>query len=221
MSRMSATVTAPISVCLVEDHRGTRETLAALLREAPSLRLLETYATAEEALRRLPAAGPDVALVDINLPGMSGIELVTRLKTSCPHLSLLMLTTHEESDLIFESLRAGATGYLLKNQAHAGLIEAVQQVRDGGAPMSMQIARKVVRFFQQPSPRPPTFEALTTREHEILAALATGKLYKEIGDQLGISLSTVRGHLHKIYAKLHVQSRTEAVVKYLRRPAGG
>jgi DNA-binding NarL/FixJ family response regulator len=218
---MSVTATTPISVCLVEDHRGTRESLTTLLREAPSLRLLETYGTAEEALRRLPAANPDVALVDINLPGMSGIELVTRLKAACPQLSLLMLTTHEESDLIFDSLRAGATGYLLKNQAHAGLIEAVQQVRDGGAPMSMQIARKVVRYFQQPSPRPATFEQLTSREHEILAALATGKLYKEIGDQLGISLSTVRGHLHKIYAKLHVQSRTEAVVKYLGRPAGG
>src|SRR5687768_3143454 len=118
---MSSTVTASISVCLVEDHRGTRESLAALLREAPSLRLLETYATAEDALRRLPAAAPEVALVDINLPGMSGIELVARLKEKCPQLSMLMLTTHEESDLIFESLRAGASGYLLKNQAHAGL----------------------------------------------------------------------------------------------------
>jgi DNA-binding NarL/FixJ family response regulator len=214
---MSATATAPISVCLVEDHRGTRESLAALLREAPSVRFIESYGTAEEALRRLPAAAPDVALVDINLPGMSGIELVARLKTAAPRLGLLILTTHEESDLIFDSLRAGASGYLLKNQAHASLIEAVQQVRDGGAPMSMQIARKVVRFFQQPSRPAPAFEGLTTREQEILAALATGKLYKEIGDQLGISLSTVRGHLHKIYAKLHVQSRTEAVVKYLGR----
>jgi DNA-binding NarL/FixJ family response regulator len=138
---MSATAITPISVCLVEDHRGTRESLAALLREAASLRFIESYATAEEALRRLPTANPDVALVDINLPGMSGIELVARLKDVCPRLSLLMLTTHEESDLIFESLRAGASGYLLKNQAHAGLIEAVQQVREGGAPMSMQIAR--------------------------------------------------------------------------------
>jgi DNA-binding NarL/FixJ family response regulator len=220
MKQMSATVTAPLSICLVEDHAGTRESLAALLSEAPSLRLLATYATAEAALRGVPAADPDVALVDINLPGMSGIELVARLKVACPRLSLLMLTTHEESELIFQSLRAGASGYLLKNQAHAGLVEAVQQVRNGGAPMSMQVARKVVRFFHDPSPRPATFQALTSREHEILAALATGKLYKEIGDQLGISLSTVRGHLHNIYAKIHVQSRTEAVVKYLGRAPG-
>lgn len=209
--------TTPISVCLVEDDRGTRESLTDILRRAPGLNFIECYATGEEALQRLPGAAPDVALVDINLPGMSGIECVARLKLVRPQLSMLMLTTHEESDLIFESLRAGASGYLLKNKAHSGLIEAVQEVRGGGAPMSMQIARKVVRFFHQAPTRTPELETLTVREQEILALLATGKLYKEIGDQLGISLSTVRGHLHKVYAKLHVQSRTEAVLKYLGR----
>jgi DNA-binding NarL/FixJ family response regulator len=205
----------PISVCLVEDDRGTRESLADILRHAPTLRFIAAYATAEEALLKAPAANPDVALVDINLPGMNGIECVARLKALRPELSLLILTTHEEGDLIFESLRAGASGYLLKNKAHAGLVEAVEQVHAGGAPMSMQIARKVVRFFHQPRPDKRELLALTDREQEILALLATGKLYKEIGDQLGISLSTVRGHLHKVYGKLHVQSRTEAVVKYL------
>lgn len=214
-----ATETRPISVCLIEDDRGTRESLADILRHAPALRFLEAYATGEEALKKLPAATPDVALIDINLPGINGIACVARLKHALPNLSMLMLTTHEESDLIFESLRVGACGYLLKNQAHAGLVEAVQQAHAGGAPMSMGIARKVVRFFQQQPAVPNAMEALTAREQEILALLATGKLYKEIGDQLGISLSTVRGHLHKVYAKLHVQSRTEAVLKYLGRGA--
>jgi DNA-binding NarL/FixJ family response regulator len=217
VSSTSKTTLRPIGVCLVEDHAGTRETLEYILREAPGIRFLRSYANGEEAMRKLPGDNPDVALIDINLPGISGIECVARLKTMKPDLSLLILTTHAESDLIFESLRAGASGYLLKNQAHAELIEAVQQAHDGGSPMSMQIARKVVRFFQQLPEKNRELEVLTAREQEILAALATGKLYKEIADQLGISLSTVRGHLHKVYAKLHVQSRTEAVVKYLGR----
>lgn len=179
--------------------------------------LLGSYATGEEALAKMPAQRPDVALVDINLPGISGIECITRLNAVLPDLGVLMLTTHEEADLIFESLRAGASGYLLKNQAYANLVDAIHEVRAGGSPMTMQIARKVVRFFRQPSPANAPLEALTSREQEILALLATGKMYKEIGDQLGISLSTVRGHLHKVYAKLHVQSRTEAVLKYLGR----
>jgi DNA-binding NarL/FixJ family response regulator len=207
----------PISVCLVEDDRGTRETIVDLLKRAPSVTFLDSYATAEEALAKIPARCPDVALVDINLPGVSGIECVARLNEVAPELSVLMLTTHDETDLIFESLRAGASGYLLKNQAYTGLVEAVHEVHGGGSPMSMQIARKVVRFFRQPATPNTQLEVLTAREQEILALLATGKLYKEIGDRLGISLSTVRGHLHKVYAKLHVQSRTEAVIKYLGR----
>lgn len=206
-----------ISVCLVEDDSRTRESLAELLRRAPSLRFIGSYATGEEALAHIPAARPDVVLVDINLPGMNGIQCVIKLKLQRPEINVLMLTTHDDSDLIFESLRAGASGYLLKNRAHAGLVDAVEQVHAGGAPMSMQIARKVVRFFHQAPTRSNDLEILTTREQEILALLATGKFYKEIGDQLGISLSTVRGHLHKVYSKLHVQSRTEAVLKYLGR----
>jgi DNA-binding NarL/FixJ family response regulator len=206
-----------ISVCLVEDDARTRESLTELLHRAATLHLVGSYATGEEAVRQVPAERPHVVLVDINLPGINGIECVIKLKTLVPELNVLMLTTHDDSDLIFESLRAGASGYLLKNRAHAGLVEAVEQVHAGGAPMSMQIARKVVRFFQQVPARSNELGTLTAREQEILALLATGRLYKEIGDQLGISLSTVRGHLHKVYSKLHVQSRTEAVLKYLGR----
>lgn len=218
MDAISSKVLAKqISVCLVEDDSGTRESLTELLRRAPSLNFVASYATGEEAVRHVPATRPQVVLVDINLPGMNGIQCVIKLKTMIPEINVLMLTTHDEGDLIFESLRAGASGYLLKNRAHAGLVDAVEQVHAGGAPMSMQIARKVVRFFQQVPPRNNDLATLTTREQEILALLATGRLYKEIGDQLGISLSTVRGHLHKVYSKLHVQSRTEAVLKYLGR----
>jgi DNA-binding NarL/FixJ family response regulator len=209
--------TKRISICLVEDDERTRESLVELLCRASRLNLIGSFASGEEAVRQVPAIRPEVALVDINLPGINGIECVIKLKTLIPEINVLMLTTHDDSDLIFESLRAGASGYLLKNRAHAGLVDAVEQVHAGGAPMSMQIARKVVRFFQQVPSRSDDLGCLTTREQEILALLATGRLYKEIGDHLGISLSTVRGHLHKVYSKLHVQSRTEAVLKYLGR----
>ena len=205
----------PITVSIVEDSRGTRESLSELLRRAPGLKCLGAYASGEQALRELPSQIPDVVLMDINLPGMSGIECVARLKEKAPKLQVLMLTTYEEGDLIFESLRAGANGYLLKNMPPSELVHAVEQVHVGGSPMSMHIARKVVNHFQQIKKPSSEMEKLTKREMEILALLAKGFLYKEIADQLGISLSTVRAHLHTVYEKLHVQSRTEAVVKYL------
>lgn len=214
---MPTTAPQTISVSLVEDVRETRESLIKLLDRAPTLRCLSTYATGEDALREIPANPPTVLLADINLPGMSGIELVAKLKAQLPKLQVLMLTTYEDSDLIFESLRAGASGYLIKNMPPAELVQAIEQVHAGGAPMSMQIARKVVSFFQQTRPAAPELEGLTKREQEILALLAKGYLYKEIADQLGITLSTVRAHLHAVYEKLHVQSRTEAVVKFLGR----
>jgi len=204
-----------IKVSIVEDNRGTRESLTELLGRAPALRCVGAHPTGEEALQRIPAEEPDVVLMDINLPGMSGIECVSRLKERLPKTQVLMLTTYEESDLIFDSLRRGASGYLLKNMPPAELIQAVEQVHAGGAPMSMQIARKVVNHFQQIRHATSEVEQLTKREQEILALLAKGFLYKEIADQLGITLSTVRAHLHAIYEKLHVMSRTEAVVKYL------
>jgi DNA-binding NarL/FixJ family response regulator len=204
-----------IKVSIVEDNRGTRESLSELLGRAQALRCVGAHPNGEEALRQIPAEAPDVVLMDINLPGMSGIECVARLKERLPKLQVLMLTTYEESDLIFDSLRRGASGYLLKNMPPSELISAVEQVHSGGAPMSMQIARKVVNHFQQIKQPASEVEQLTKREHEILALLAKGYLYKEIADLLTITLSTVRAHLHTIYEKLHVQSRTQAVVKFL------
>ena len=206
----------PITVSIVEDHRDTRENLTALLHGATSLRCLSSYPTGEKALRGIPSERPDVALVDINLPGMSGIECVSKLKAQLPGLHVLMLTTYEESDLIFDSLRAGANGYLLKNMPPDELIQALEQVQAGGAPMSMQIARKVVQHFHRAQQSTSEVETLSPREYEVLALLAKGCLYKEIADQLGIGLGTVRTHQRRIYEKLHVQSRTEAAVKFLR-----
>jgi DNA-binding NarL/FixJ family response regulator len=206
----------PITVSIVEDDRGTRESLVALLNEEGRLRCLNVYPTAEAALAGIPSEKPDVVLVDINLPRMNGVECVAKLKAQLPALKILMLTAYEESDLIFNSLRAGASGYLLKHMPHAELVQAIEQVHAGGAPMSMLIARKVVDYFHK-IPQPPSDVAkLTPREKEVLGLLAKGFLYKEIADQLGISFSTVKLHIHAIYEKLHVQSRTEATVKFLK-----
>jgi DNA-binding NarL/FixJ family response regulator len=212
---------APITLSIVEDDRDTRETLALMLRRDSRLRPLSTYATAEAALVGIPRERPEIALVDINLPGMNGIECVAQLKAKLPELKVLMLTTYEESDLIFNSLRAGAGGYLLKKMVPTELIPAIDQVRAGGAPMSMQIARKVVDYFKQassgPTPSTLAIEKLTPREHEVLTLLATGCLYKEMSERLGISMNTIRTHLKRIYEKLHVQSRTEAAARYYGR----
>jgi DNA-binding NarL/FixJ family response regulator len=207
----------PIKVSIVEDSRGTRQSLAELLGNSPALCCIGAYRDAEQALQRIPAEPPDVVLMDINLPGMSGIECVARLKERLPKVQVLMLTTYDDSNLIFDSLRNGASGYLLKNMPSAEIVQAVEQVHAGGAPMSMLIARKVVSHFQEIKEPATEGGKLTRREQEILALLARGYLYKEIGDQLGITLSTVRAHLHAIYEKLHVQSRTQAVVKFLGR----
>jgi DNA-binding NarL/FixJ family response regulator len=211
----------PISVCIVEDNRGTRESLAALLAQEPRLSCVATYHTAEAALAGVPAARPDVALVDINLPGMNGIELVVKLKIKLPHLQILILTNYEESNLIFDALRSGASGYLLKKAIPDELIQAIEDVHAGGSPMSFQVARKVVTFFrhlERPAEKvPDAVQRLSAREQEILALLAKGYLIKEISDQLGIAFHTVRTHLRNIYEKLHVQSRSEAILKFLGR----
>jgi len=206
----------PIKVVIVEDVRETRENLVALLSKEKELQCLATYATGEAAVRGIPVEKPDVALVDINLPGMSGIECVSQLKAEMPALEVLMVTTYEESDLIFNSLRAGAKGYVLKSAPAVELIQAIEQIHAGGAPMSMQIARKVVNYFGKIQATPEV-EKLTKREQEVLTLLAKGYLYKEISDRLDINISTVRTHLKHIYEKLQVQSRTEAAVKFLKR----
>ena len=206
---------APITFVVVEDDPGTREALIELLAEETRVRCVEMYPSGEDAVRDIPRVKPEVVLVDINLPRMNGIECVGRLKKQMPQIPVLMLTKYEESDLIFSSLRAGASGYLLKKRLTVELVSAIEQVHAGGAPMSMQIARKVVDHFSRLKPLAADLEKLTPREHEVLALLAQGYLYKEISDRLGISLHTFRNHQRTIYEKLHVHSRTEAAVKYL------
>lgn len=211
------TTVAPISIVIVEDDRKTGKNLLEFLAEEPSVHCLGVYSTGEVAVREIPSVKPEVALVDINLPGMSGIECVGQLKKVLPMLQVLMLTKYEESDLIFNSLRAGASGYLLKKMLTVELIPAIEQVRAGGAPMTMQIARKVVDYFSRLKPPPADLEKLTPREHEVLALLSRGFLYKEISNRLGISFHTFRTHQRAIYEKLHIHSRTEAAVKYFGR----
>jgi DNA-binding NarL/FixJ family response regulator len=203
-----------ITVSLVEDERKTRESLVSVLRGVAGLKVLGAHASGEAALTNVPLEKPQVVLMDINLPGMSGVECVGQLKSQMPALRVLMLTTYEDSHLIFNSLRAGASGYILKNKSPAELLTAIQAVHEGGAPLSMRIARKMVAFFNQlPAPTPET-ERLSEREAQVLAALANGLLYKEIGVQLEISENTVRTYIKRIYEKLHVQTRTEAVAKF-------
>jgi DNA-binding NarL/FixJ family response regulator len=206
-----------ITISIVEDQREMRESLAEWVGSAPGLHCVGTHASAEEALRDIPAENPDVVLMDINLTGMSGIECVARLKERRPGTQVLMLTTYDDGDLIFDSLRAGANGYLLKNMPREELVEAVQQVRAGGAPMSLRVARKVIDYFHR-APKPASeVEQLTGRELEILKLLAKGYMYKEIADHLAISMSTVRTHISAVYEKLHVHSRTEAAMKLVGR----
>jgi DNA-binding NarL/FixJ family response regulator len=207
----------PIPIAIVEDEPQTRECLLRLLKRSTQVDCVGNYATGEEALRGVPDVKPEVVLVDINLPGMSGIECVAKLTTLLPELRVIMLTTYEDRDRIFESLRAGATGYLLKKAGYAGLIRAINEVCAGGAPMTAQVARQVVRHFHRISQPASDMEKLTAREHELLALLAKGYSYKEIAEQLGISVGTVITHITHIYRKLHVQSRMQAAAKFFGR----
>ena len=204
-----------VSLSLVEDKPGFRESLARMLNNAPGFKCLQTYGTAEEALKGLPAAPPDVVLMDINLPGMSGVECVRRLHVLAPQVRVIMLTVYENTENIYAALKAGASGYILKRTAPTKLLEAIQDVVDGGAPMSSAIARKVVQSFQEAAPAGGKLENLSSREQEVLDMLAKGYLYKEISDQLHLGLGTIKTYVRRIYEKLHVQSRTEAVIKYL------
>ena len=216
-------VNKAIQVALVEDDPNLRANLAAMLNSSSGFKCQAAYSDGQAALLGIPANRPDVVLMDINLPGMLGPDCVRRLKEITPHLPVLMLTVYEDSEQIFKSLMAGASGYLLKRTSQAKLLEAIREVDAGGAPMSRQIARRVVQFFQKVNElpadvqKPAVVVSLTDREKEVLAALAKGYAYKEIADQLKISFETVRTHLRTIYEKLHVHSRTEAVLKYLGR----
>lgn len=203
-----------VSLAIVEDNVEFRESLERLLNHAPGFRCLRSYGSAEAALCGLAAEPPEVVLMDINLPGMSGVECVRRLHATLPQVRVIMLTVYETTENIYAALQAGASGYLLKRTAPAKLLEAIQDVVDGGAPMSSAIARKVVLSFQTAAPA-SGMEALSSRETEVLDMLAKGYLYKEISDKLQLSLGTIKTYVRRIYEKLHVQSRTEAVVRYL------
>jgi DNA-binding NarL/FixJ family response regulator len=204
-----------VTLSIVEDRAGFRESLARMLNEALGFRCLNMYANAEDALKGIPGAPPDVVLMDINLPGMSGVDCVRQLHTVAPKVRVIMLTVYENTENIYAALKAGASGYILKRTPPGKLLEAIQDVVDGGAPMSSAIARKVVQSFQIPAPAGAPMENLSSREQEVLDMLAQGFLYKEISDKLSLSLGTIKTYVRRIYEKLHVQSRTEAVIKYL------
>jgi DNA-binding NarL/FixJ family response regulator len=204
-----------ISVAIVEDNADFRATLAHYLDEAPGCRCVCACGSSEEGLKKIPRLAPDVVLMDIHLPNMSGIECTRRLKELCPSIQILILTVYEDNERIFGALKAGASGYLLKRSDPADILRAIQDVKQGGAPMSSQIARRVVQSFREEPSQAPAVEDLSQREEEILQHLSKGYSSKEIADRLSVSVNTVRTHLQHIYDKLHVRSRTEAVVKFL------
>lgn len=203
------------TIALVEDDEALRETLAEIIAASPSWKLVAAYPAAEPALEAMKETCPEVVLMDIQLPGMSGIQCVAKLKEIHPEAQVLMVTVYDNNDRIFDALAAGASGYLLKRDAPAKLLESLDDLLAGGSPMSSAIARKVVQKFQVTPPSKNEDHNLTPREKQILEQLVKGSLYKEIAWELGIGVETVRTHLHNIYAKLHVRTRTEAVVKYL------
>ena len=206
-----------ITVSIVEDNDQLRGTLARVLNRAEGFRCLAQYPSAEAALEGLPAEPPNVVLMDINLPGLNGVECVRRLKQLVPDLQVIMLTVYEDTENIFNALAAGATGYLLKRTPRDELLAAIRDVLQGGSPMTTHIARKVVQSFQKVGASTQPAENLSTREQEVLDCLSQGFLYKEIAEKLGISYETVHTYIRRIYEKLQVRTRTEAVAKFLRR----
>jgi DNA-binding NarL/FixJ family response regulator len=206
-----------IRVGIVEDDCSVRENLAVLIDQTPGFSCAAACVSAEEALKCLPDFAPDVVLMDIHLPGQSGIECVARLRRLLPQTQVIMLTVEEDSDQVFESLKAGATGYLVKHVTPEDILEAVAEVHHGGAPMSSHVARRVVTTFRQPSRAGGPDVSLSAREETILRLLAKGNRSKEIADQLNISTGTVNTHVRHIYEKLHVRSRAEAVARFVGR----
>ncbi|OGU70373.1 MAG: DNA-binding response regulator [Ignavibacteria bacterium RBG_16_34_14] len=206
-----------INVAIVEDNDKIRDGLSLLIDGSDGFHCVATYSNAEDALKYLPNKKPDVVLMDIQLPKMSGIECVENLKEKSPDLQIMMLTVYEDNEQVFKSLAAGATGYILKRTPPAELLEAIRELHEGGSPMSDQIARKVVQTFQQIGKSSKETENLSERETEILSYLAKGYQDKEIAEKFFLSVKTIRTHLRNIYKKLHVHSRTEAVLKYLRK----
>jgi DNA-binding NarL/FixJ family response regulator len=203
-----------IKVGIVEDERAARENWVKILNAHPKLTCVAACATGEEALKRLPDCQPDVILMDINLPGMLGIECTALLKNRLPNTQILMVTAFSNNDYVFESLQAGASGYLLKSKSSEEVIRSIIEVMEGGAPMTGQIARRVIEVFRKPSPPGVEDARLTPRENEILQWIARGMSNKEIASQIKTTTYTVGKHIEHIYGKLHVHCRTEAAAKY-------
>ncbi len=207
-----------IRVSIVEDDALIRETLRSLFILEPGVEPFTVHSTAEDALLRLHERCPDVVIMDINLPGQSGIDCVRQLRDRCTGTQFLMYTVHDDDQRVFEALKAGANGYILKSAKPDEILDAVRELNAGGAPMSAHVARRVVAQLRTPGERSTgDLEILSDREREVLQLLAQGLLYKEIGDRLGITVGTIKQHIHRIYEKLHVQNRTEAVNRFFGR----
>ena len=210
----------PIQVAIVDDDSRVRTNLARAVERSGEFICVGQFASAEDAIERLPATEPHVVLMDINMPGLSGIECVQRLKAENPGIEFIMLTVYEDTESVFNALAAGASGYLLKQAAREELFDAIKQVHAGGSPMTSHIARKVVQAFRHASPSEGDTSKLSTREQQVLELLAKGYLYKEIAESLGISYDTVHNHIRHVYDKLHVRSRSQAVAKYFEKTRG-
>ena len=211
----------PISISIVEDNDKLRGTLAKVIGRTEGFRFATDYASAEDALADLPQVKPDVVLMDINLPGLNGVECVRKLKPLLPHTQVMMLTVYEDTENIFNALAAGASGYMLKRTPTKELVEAIREMQRGGSPMTTHIARLVVQSFQKPAAAPTAtskeLAELSEREQQVLDLLAQGLIYKEIAEKLAISYETVHTYIRRIYEKLQVRTRSEAVAKFLQR----
>jgi DNA-binding NarL/FixJ family response regulator len=206
-----------VTVAIIEDDAEVRSILVRWVNSAPGFSCVGDHGSAESALARMAAEKPDIVLVDINLPGLNGVECVSRLTVILPSTQFIMLTVYEDSEHIFEALAAGAIGYLLKRTRREELIGALEQIKAGGSPMTGYIARKVVQAFRSQWKETPETRSLSAREREVLELLTRGHLYKEVCEILGITMSTVNTHARRIYEKLHVRSRAEAVARYTKR----
>ena len=206
-----------ISIAIVEDLDEVRDGLKNFISLSTDFIIVGAYKTGEEACTQLPGVAADIVIMDINLPGINGIECIRQVKDKSPSTQFMMFTVYENDEKVFEALKAGASGYLLKNTGLLQIVESVKELYEGGSPMSANIARKLVNAFHQSSKDTSPIDILSNRENEILQLLAKGLLYKEIADQLQISTGTVRQHIHNIYEKLHVQNRTEAINKLFRK----
>ena len=207
----------PVSVSIVEDLDEVREALIRLINHSDRFCLVDGFSNAEQAEKRIPLSPPDIVIMDINLPGMSGIDCINRIKDRCNATQFIMFTIYEDDEKVFEALKAGAHGYLLKKTPKEKLLEALEELYNGGSPMSTNIARKVIEVFEKRNQPSPELNSLTNKEKQILELLAKGYLYKEIGNQLHLTRNTIKQHIHHIYEKLHVHNRVEAINKVFPR----